>query len=193
MLLRRYRLLYFQTNPALRALLIGDALVLTAAAMLTPIYATYVTGVGGDVFDAGLTAAALAFGSALASLVAGRYADKMKNKKSLLVMSYLVTGIGFLLFTTIHSVWYLAAVQLALGLVRAFADPAYDALYSTNLDKNKEAAEWGSWEAMGYTAAGAGALLGGAIVAATSFDTLFLVMAVLCAGSALYMARVKTI
>lgn len=189
-MLRRYAAFRFYKNPALKVLLIADALVLTAAAMLTPIYAVFVQEVGGDLLDAGLTASALAFGSAIASLAAGRVADSLKNKKIFIIIGYAVTGAGFLLFTTIDSVWYLAAVQMMIGLARAFAEPAYDALYSTHLDKHKEAEDWGAWEAMSYAAAGLGALVGAAVVSATSFSTLFVIMAGLCAFSAVYIFRV---
>ena len=189
-MLRRYQAFRFYKNPALKVLLVADALVLTAAAMLTPIYAVFVQEVGGDLLDAGITAAALAFGSALASLVAGKYADGLRNKRMLIIASYAVTGMGFLLFTVVDGVWFLAAVQVMIGLVRAFAEPAYDALYSIHLDKKKEAEEWGEWEAMAYFVGGAGALMGAAIVSYTSFDMLFILMASLCAASAIYMFRV---
>lgn len=170
--------------------MIADALVLSAAAMLTPIYAVFVQEVGGDLLDAGVTAAALAFGSAAAALIAGKYADHLRDKRMLIVASYAVTGLGFLLFTMVSSVWYLAAVQVMIGLVRAFAEPAYDALYSMHLDKKKEAEEWGAWEAMAYFVGGAGALLGAAVVSYTNFDMLFVLMASLCAVSAIYMLSV---
>jgi DHA1 family tetracycline resistance protein-like MFS transporter len=143
-------------NPALRVLLMSDALILIAVAMVTPIYAVFVSNVGGDILDAGLTAA----------------------------------GLGFLLFTTVNNVWYLAGIQVAIGLVRALADPAFDALYSTHLDRNQEAAEWGTWEALAYAAGGVGAIMGGIIVHFSSFDALFVVMAALCFISSLYVMRI---
>jgi MFS family permease len=188
--LQRYYALRGVKNPALRVLLISDALVLIAAAMITPIYAVFVSNVGGDILDAGLTAAGLAFGSAFAALVAGKYADGLREKKSMLVLSHAVVGVGFLLFTTVHNVWYLAGIQVIIGLVRALADPAFDALYSTHLDRNQEAAEWGTWEAMAYSAGGVGAILGGVIVHYASFRALFVAMAVLCFVSAAYVMRV---
>jgi MFS family permease len=177
-------------NPALRVLLMSDALILIAVAMVTPIYAVFVSNVGGDILDAGLTAAGLAFGSAAAALVAGKYADSLRDKKSLLILSHAVVGLGFLLFTTVNNVWYLAGIQVAIGLVRALADPAFDALYSTHLDRNQEAAEWGTWEALAYAAGGVGAIMGGIIVHFSSFDALFVVMAALCFISSLYVMRI---
>lgn len=189
-MLKRYTSFRFYKNPALKALLITDGLVLTAQAMLVPIYAVFVQEVGGDILDAGITAAALALGSGVAALFSGRYADGLRDKKHLIVVCYAVTGLGFLLFTTINNVWYLAAVQAAIGLVRAFAEPAFDALYSVNLDKNREAEGWGAWEAMAYFVAAGGALAGAAIVSFASFDALFVVMASLCVISSTYLLKI---
>jgi MFS family permease len=194
LMLQRYSAARTLRNPALKALLISDALVLISVAMVTPIYAVYVSQVGGDLLDAGITAAALAFGSAITAFFAGKYTDSLRNKKFLLVLSHAVVGIGFLLFITINNIWYLAAVQALIGLVRALADPAFDALYSTHLDKKREATEWGHWEALAYAAGGIGAIMGGVIVHFYDFNTLFICMAVLCIASAIYIWRVpKTV
>ena len=189
-MLKRFASFHFYKNRALRVLLIADGLVLMSAAMLAPIYAAFVAHVGGDLLDAGVTAAALAFGSGIASLFAGRMADKARNKKLFIIIGYAVTGTGFLLFTTTHSLWYLATIQVFIGLAQAFAQPAYDALYSVHLDKHKEAEGWGAWEATSYFTAGIGALVGGLVVSLASFSTLFVLMAGLCACSAIYMTRV---
>ncbi len=169
--------------------MLSDALVLTAVAMLAPIYAAYVSRLGGDILEAGLTAAALAFGAGFASLVSGKYIDKLHNKKLAIVFGYGVMGICFLLYTVVGNIWELALVQLIIGLVRPIYEPAFDALYSVHLDKSKEAEEWGAWEAMSYFAAGAGALLGGFIVNQYGFTPLFVGMAGLCFISSLYVLK----
>jgi MFS family permease len=188
-MLKRFGALRYIKNRSLRALLIADAIVLIATAMLTPIYATFVEEVGGDVLDAGITAAALAFGAGFASLVAGKYPDALKDKKIMIVYGFAAIGVFFLLYTQVTTVWHLALVQLLMGLVRALFDPAFDALFSTHLDKNKEAEEWGAWEGMAYFSAGIGAILGAGVVALFNFDALFIVMGALCFASSLYVFR----
>jgi MFS family permease len=189
-MLHRLLLLGSYKNPALKALLITDALLLTAEAMLVPIYAVFVVEIGGDILDAGITAAALAFGAGVASLVGGKYADGLRDKKQLIVACYALTALGFLLFTAVGSVWHLALVQASLGLVRAFAEPAFDALYSANLDKNREAQGWAAWEAMAYFVTAFGSVLGAAVVSKFSFDMLFVIMAIMAAVSATYLYSV---
>ncbi len=191
-MLKRFLAFGFYRNPALKALLITDALMLTAEAMLVPIYAVFVQQVGGDILDAGITAAALAFGAGVACLAAGKYADGLRDKKQLIAACYAITGLGFLAFTLVGNVWQLAAIQVVIGLVRAFSEPVFDAFYSANLDKSKEAEGWAGWEATAYFVTAGGSLIGAAVVAVTSFDTMFIFMAVLCFLSSLYLFRVPS-
>jgi MFS family permease len=190
-MLKRYSAIRSTGNPALRVLLIGDAITLTAAAMLTPIYAIYVEEIGGSLFDAGLTAAALAFGAGLMAIIGGRFTDTVKNKKLLVVGGYFVIGLGFLAMTQVQNVLGLALIQLIVGLARPVYETAFDALYSIHLDKTKEAQEWGIWEGVSYFAAGIGAILGSLFVLQFSSQALFALMAGMCFIGALYVFKVK--
>lgn len=185
-MLRRYAGLRYIKNPAIRALLAADALLLTAAAMLAPIYALFVDRVGGDILAAGITAAALAFGSGFVSLLAGRKIDHIRDKRIILAASTAVLGAGFIGYIFAATIWHLAIIQVVMGVVQAIHATLYDALYSRNLDKGREGEQWGAWEALNYFAAGAGALAGGFLVAKLGFEVMFFAMAVLTFASALY-------
>ncbi len=185
-MLRHYPKVRYGTNRSLRALLLSDALLLTAVAMLAPIYALYVAKVGGDILAAGITAAALAFGSGVASLATGRVIDRMRNKRILLVGSCTVMSACFLLYAVAGSVWYLAAIQVVMGIMQAMHATAFDALYTTHLDQDRVGEEWGAWEALNYFTAAGGALIGSLIVAKLGFETMFVIMAALTFASGIY-------
>lgn len=188
-MIKKYTKLRYIKNRSIRALLIGDALVLLSVAMLAPIYALYVDGKGGDIFDVGITAAALAFGAGFASLFSGRRVDKMKNKKLLLAMGYGLLGLAFIGYIFVTNLWELAALQLVLGFINPIYSPAFDALYSEHADKDHLAEEWGAWEALSYFAGGIGAIAGGLVVYNFGFTPLFIFMASLCLFSSLYVFR----
>lgn len=173
----------------MRALLIADGIVLTAAAMLAPIYAVFVDKVGGDIFDAGITAAALAFGAGISAFAAGKYTDRLQNKRMIIVFGMVVMGVGFLLYLLARDVWTLAAIQLFIGLVEPLYSPAYDTLYSRNIVRQNEAEAWATWTALDYFATGAGALIGAWVVVQFGFESLFILMASLCFISAIYVLR----
>ncbi len=66
-------------NKALRILLSTNAMILMAAAMLGPIYALFVEGLGGDLMDASIAGGVFAFVAGLTTLISGKYSDKIKE------------------------------------------------------------------------------------------------------------------
>ena len=188
-IVRRFTALPYVRNRSIRALLIADSLVLTGAAMLAPIYALFVDKVGGDILAAGITAAALALGSAVTCLVAGRIIDRKKHKKPMLAGSYLVIAGGFVLYAMAGSVWELAAIQVVIGVAQAVQATSFDALYSVSADADKVGEQWGAWEALAYFTEALGALAGSLIVTNYSFEVLFYIMAALTLAGGLYIAR----
>ncbi|MBW3021873.1 MFS transporter [Candidatus Woesearchaeota archaeon] len=173
-------------NGSLRILLITNGLVLIAGAMLAPIYALFVDKVGGSLLDASLTGGIFALAAGITTLIAGRYADKIKNSELIVVAGYLMMGLGFFLYIFVNSVIFLFLVQVLIGFSEAFYSPAFDALYSKHLDKHKEGREWGAWEAINYFAIAGGAALGGLVVTLFGFSAIFAIMGALCLASALY-------
>ncbi|MBN2112067.1 MFS transporter [Candidatus Woesearchaeota archaeon] len=176
-------------NRALRILLVTNALVLIAAGMLGPIYALFVEKVGGNLLDASLTGGVFALAAGITTLIAGRYADKMKESELIVVFGYGVMGIGFLLYMYANSIWFLFLIQALIGFSEAIYSPAFDALYSKHLTKHKAGREWGAWESINYFTGFAGAVLGGIIVVTFGFNAIFIIMAVLCFASAAYIYK----
>jgi len=173
-------------NKSLRILLATNVMILVAAAMLAPIYAIFVEEIGGDLLDASIAGSIFAFVAGFTSFLSGEYVDKLKEKRYLIVVGYLLMALGFFLYLFVHSVWMLFVVQVVIGLGEAIYSPAFDALYSKHLDKLKEGLEWGAWESLNYFSLGVGALSGGFIVNFLGFQFLFIIMGVLCLSSALY-------
>lgn len=178
-------------NKALRILLSTNAMILTAAAMLGPIYALFVEKVGGDLMDASIAGSIFALVAGITTLISGKYTDKTKENELVVVLGYTIMGIGFLLYFWVSSVIFLFVVQAIIGLGEAIYSPAFDAVYSKHLSWHKSGSQWGAWESMNYFTTAIGALLGGGLVTIFGFQTLFIIMAMLCFGSALYIYQLK--
>jgi len=176
-------------NKALRILLVTDATVLLAGAMLGPIYALFVEEIGGDLLDASLAGAVFALAAGITTLIAGKYSDKIKENELIIVLGYIILGVGFLLYTTVNSILSLLVVQVIIGLGNAIYAPAFDAIFSRHLIKRKTGRAWGAWEATNYFATAVGAIVGGLIVVTFGFDVIFVIMAILCFASSLYIWR----
>lgn len=174
-------------NRPLRVLLVNDTMVLIAASMIVPIYAVYVGKIGGDILDAGLAAGVFAMVAGVTAIIAGKMTDRVKHQGKIIGMGYLFTGVGFLLYIFVNSIWQLLAVQVLVGLAQASATPAFDALYTKHIGSKKQASSrWSLWESGNYFAIAIGSAGGAAIVKLTSFATLFIVMAGLCFISSVY-------
>lgn len=163
-----------------------NAMVLIAGAMIGPIYALFVEGIGGSLLDASLTGGVFAIAAGITTLIAGRYADKIKEDELIVVLGYSLMGVGFLLYMLVDSIWSLLAVQVLIGFAEAVYAPAFDVLYSQHVSKRKVGREWGAWEAMSYFTSAIGAVIGGLIVVNFGFNTIFVIMGILSFSSAVY-------
>ena len=166
-------------------------MILMSAAMLGPIYALFVERVGGDLMDASIAGAIFAFVAGLTTLISGRYSDQIKENELIIVLGYTIMGTGFLLYFWVNSIIFLFIVQAVIGLGEAIYSPAFDAVYSKHLDAHKSGTQWGAWESMNYFTTAIGAIIGGSLVTLFGFQILFVVMAILCFSSALYIYHLK--
>ncbi|NQU99123.1 MAG: MFS transporter [Parcubacteria group bacterium] len=173
-------------NRATKILLSTDSIVLVSVAMLGPFYTIFVENIGGSLFDAGLTIAIFAFVAGITTLISGKYTDRIKEKELIVVFGYALMGIGFFLYIFVDSIWTLFAVQVLIGFAGAIYVPAFDALYSKHIETCKAGRVWGAWEAMNYFSVSVGAIIGSLIVYLWGFEILFILMAVFCFSSALY-------
>lgn len=176
-------------NTPLRILLITNSLVLLAGGMIGPIYALFVEDIGGDLLDASFAGAAFALAAGITTFISGKYTDRHDHKEMIVVLGYIVMGAGFFLYTMVNSMFMLLIVQVIIGFGEAIYLPAFDAVYSKHLDHNKEGQQWGAWESMYYFATAIGAAAGGYIVVYSGFNPMFVLMALLCFSSALYIFR----
>ncbi len=173
-------------NRALRILLVTNAMVLIAGATLGPIYALFVEKIGGNLLDASLAFSTFAVAAGIATLISGRYSDKIKETELILVLGYAIMGIGFLSYIWVNSILSLLIVQVIIGLGEAIYAPAFDAVYSRHLNGQRVGREWGNWEALNYFMLAFGAAVGGILVSNFGFNMIFVIMSLLCFCSALY-------
>lgn len=173
-------------NRAIRILLVTNSLILIASAMIGPIYALFVEKIGGDLLDASYAFGLFALVAGLVTLVSGRYSDRLKEPELIVVAGYMIMGLGFLGYLLVNSIWTLLIIQVIIGLGGAVYSPAFDAVYSQHLDGHKSGREWGAWEALNYFSTAAGAVLGGLIAVQFGFNVLFVVMALFCFISGIY-------
>ncbi len=176
-------------NKKIKILLITNGLVLIAGAMLGPIYALFVEGIGGDLLDASYAFGTYALVAGIVTLVSGKFADKLKENELILVTGYIIMGLAFFGYTLVNSMWSLLVVQIIIGMGEAIYSPAFDAVYSKHLDGHESGREWGAWESINYFTTAGGAVFGGFLVTFLGFDAMFIAMGLLAFFSAVYIFR----
>jgi MFS family permease len=148
-----------------RLLVIISLLTTFAESMLVPMYAAFTESVGGSILDAGIAFSVF-------SMATGRHV------KSFLILGFLVSACCDISYTFVQNRWQLFAAQVVAGLATGLIEPAWDSLFTDDMEKSS-AKHWSIWAGGTHLAAGAAALIGGLIVAYFSFKTLFVSMALI--------------
>jgi MFS family permease len=160
----------------LKILLLAEAMFALAGGLFGPIYAIFVEEIGGDLLAAGGAYAAFALAAGILIFFISRWEDHVRHKEKLIVAGYLLNCVGFLAYIFIQSPLELFLVQIIFGVGTAVGAPAYDALYSKNLDKGKFTSEWGMWESMQFIVLAIAAGAGGFLATLYGFRFLFILM-----------------
>lgn len=163
----------------LKILLLSSFFITLSAGLLGPIYAVFVEEIGGNLVTAGGAAAAFSIVSGILIYFLGKIEDKIKHQENILILGRILTFIGVGGYLFVKSPLYLFAVEIVLGMATALSSPAFDSLYSKNLQKGKYASQWGSWEAMYAITAGIAAIIGGLVAQEFGFRVLFIIMSII--------------
>ncbi|MBT3230227.1 MFS transporter [Candidatus Uhrbacteria bacterium] len=180
-----------RNKRALNVLVVTNALILIAGAMMGPIYALFVEEIGGNLLDASIAGAIFALAAGMTVLIVGRITDKIKQQRYVVIFGYLMMALGFFLYLFVNSIWFLFAIQIIIGFGEAIYSPAFDAIYSKHTTKHHEGREWALWESMMYFTTAFGAMAGGLLAYNFGFNAIFIVMAGLCIISALYLTLIS--
>jgi len=148
--------------------------------MLGPIYAIFVQDIGGDILDASWAYFAFMITTGVILYLISKWEDKVKHKEKLITIGYSLTSLGVLSYVFVNNQTTLIITQIILGVAEAILLPAFDATYSSYLDKNEEASNWGAWESMWYIVTAFSCVIGGYIASSKlGFRGLFIIMFIL--------------
>ncbi len=165
-------------NKVLRYLLFSQSFYILALGLLGPIYALYVGSISGaGLLTAAGAYAAFAFAAGIMTLLVSRWEDCVKHKEKLLILSHSLGAAGIFGYLLVGNPLQLLVVQMIIGAAQAVGKPAFDGMYSKNLDKGRFYSEWGLFDSIEYFVIGISAALGGFIVTYfNSFQPLFMIM-----------------
>jgi len=163
-------------NPWLKIILAAEFFLTLSMAMITPIFAIFVEEIGGGILEASATWAIFTFLAGFLTYIFGRFANKTRHYRHMLVYGYALRALAFLGYWFVTDISHLYVLQVFLGISFAMTLSVRNTLYSDHLDKGQHATEWSNWEAQNAIVKAIGALIGGSIAAFFGFAILFLIM-----------------
>lgn len=168
-------LFLLKMNPVIRWLIITDVIYYTAAGLLGPIFAIFITDfiVGGSPAVAGVAAAIFLLTKSIAQLPAGAIMDKICGDKDdfwFMAAGMLVVNLVPLSYLFISTPFQLYITQFIIGLATAFTFPSFMALFTRYIEKDREGTVWSVYFALVDIASAAAAVIGGVIATTVGFN-----------------------
>ncbi|NCS31904.1 MFS transporter [bacterium] len=173
-----------EINPVIRFLILSDTVLIGAAGLLGPIFALFIEEFieGGNGAVAGTAAGIYLFSRSILQIPIAHYLDKIRGEKDdfwLMFIFSLLTAVVPLLYLFIQTPTELYVVQFILGLSTAFTYPAYMAIFTRHIDRNKEGTEWGIYFTLTDVTSALLAIVGGYLAITSGFFVLIGIVVVL--------------
>lgn len=174
---------HFQLNPIVKAYMTSEALLWSAWDFVLPIIAIFIAKniAGGSIQTAAMSYSIYLISRVIFELISGRLLQKSTNRQKLTMaisgmLCLSIAYVGFAFSQNILSIFlFFSLCGAGLGL----AAPAKGSLFSTHLDKNKEATEWSLADATTFICMSLATALGGFIAAQYGFPALFMLSSII--------------
>lgn len=183
-------------NRIVRFMIYSDFLVVGATGFLSPVFAIFVTQQisGATIATVGFAAMIYWIVKSFAQLPISRLLDKVDGEEDdywAMVVGTALIGFLHLGFLMAREVWHVYLLQAVMGLIMAFAFPAYAAIFTRHIDRRHEGFEWSLHSlAVGLGFAGASAA-GGLLADRYGFSIIFILVALFLVFGAALLLCVK--
>lgn len=173
----------FQLNAIVKAFIISETIFWSAWNLITPILAVFATNniKGGSVEKAASAVSVYLITRVIFELIVGKYLSTIGISKKFVITVFgmLIITLAFIGLVFTNNVWQFYLFYTIIGVGMGIAAPGKNSLFSTHLDKHKEASEWSIYDASVFIGMAFSAALGGFIAKIYGFPTLFLLAAIL--------------
>lgn len=182
-------------NKVVRVLTISDVLMISGFGLIAPIFAIFINDSirGGTIEVAGIASAVYLIVKSIGQIPAASLVDKIKGEKDdfwAMLIGSLVISVVPLCYLLISTPFQLYVVQFFYGLAAAIIFPAWMAIFTRHIDKQREGIEWGVYQTLVDIGSAVTASLGGFIAFRYGFDNLFILVSILSFVGSFYLVGV---
>lgn len=162
--------------------ILADLFLLAGWGLVQPIFSVYVLDrvEGATLLTVGSAAAIYWILKSLLQLPVANFLDKTDGETDdfrALVVSLLLGAVAAFSFTLIREPWHLYLVEVLHAVAFALYVPAWSAIFSRHVDKNRVSFDWSLDSTVAGLSAGVSGFLGGAIAVKLGFSGVFILAA----------------
>ncbi len=166
-------------NFYLRYLVISNTIFVFAESLFVPLYAVFVTKIGGNIELAGILFGLKFIVTTIVQFFMLKLTDKVSLHEKLLRLNFIIRGIAWFSLVIQPTITTLFIAQVLIGISEGIGSPSFQTLISENLDPKKHLKEWSLWGVISNSAVAIAGILSGFVITLFGFSTLFLIMSVL--------------
>lgn len=174
---------HFEINPVVKAYMISEALLWSAWDFVTPIFAIFIVK---NVPSGSIQTAAIGYSIYLITrvifeIISGRLLQGSSNRKkfTIAISGMICLSLAYIGFAFSQNIITVFLFYSLLGVGLGIASPAKSSLFSTHLDKNKEATEWSLSDALILICMALATALGGFVASQYGFPALFILSSII--------------
>lgn len=169
-------------NGLVKSFIASEVLVWSAWNSAMSIIAVFATNhiKGGDVVIASTAVSGHLLVRVAVELFTGKVLAKLNESRKFIVVIFgiILISVAYLGFSFGRSITSFFLFYALAGFGLGIASPLKNSLFSTHLDKNKEAMEWGIYDALVFLGIAAAVAIGGVIAKTYGFTLLFWLAAI---------------
>ncbi|KPJ85975.1 hypothetical protein AMJ57_01120 [Parcubacteria bacterium SG8_24] len=176
---------FSKINRIILTMIYADFIFVIGGGLISPIIAVFITEqvTGGSVAVAGFAVTVFWVVKSAVQIPVSLYADKRKGDRDdygfILVGYAITTLISFLYFLFVREAWHVYLLEAINGVAYGMLTPCWLAVFTKNIDRQKENTEWmmhSNAVGLGFAAAAA---IGGVLAERFGFRVIFLVVGVM--------------
>lgn len=159
--------------------ILADLALLAGWGLVQPIFSIYILEKveGATLVTIGIAAAIYWILKSLLQLPVANYLDKTDGEADdfrALIVSLFIGSLAAFSFMTIRETWHLYLVEVFHALAFALYVPAWSAIFSRHVDKNRVSFDWSLDSTVAGLSAGVSGFLGGIIAGSLGFPAVFI-------------------
>lgn len=166
-------------NKPLIFLVASNSINVLADYLFIPLYALFISKIGGGPQIAGILFGVRFISSVLFGFIVAKINDKKRLDDLLLETNFFLKGSCWLILAFYQTIPMMIIIQIILGISGSFGGPAFNSLISEHLDNKKHIRDWGIWELVQNGSVAIASILSGFLLTAYGFKFLFIAMAIL--------------